>query len=538
VIDCRSINVCRCNAEGDAPVAEREDCHLIKPRLKTEVRPSRRVWFTVSATIMLIALAGALTGYMIWRSKASADEAEALRELEEALAETDHLDPRWRWEDLQADRAVVPDDRNSVTTVLAVKQLMPERWPDWEEWSNLEDDTDRERERISDSLSHLEPPQQLCEELYVALYGELERAAPALAEARKLADQPEGRFLLEHAGYDHDSTFNRSAAHIRVVVRMLGVHATLCIQEGNLGEALASYRAALHAARSVRDEPFLSSLLIRIACRSTPCSGAQRVLAQGEPPEDELRKLQEVLEKEDADPILLIALRGERAIVERQLEAYQTGKVKWTARELLLNLEYLDDQSDKAHAIIREMHSQGAAFIPRQRAAHLRYMNRAVEAAKLPWHMRQAAFNDLERASADQPKLDPFAGVALRAFEETTRVSQAYLRCAIGIIAVERYRQAKGKWPAGWNEVVAAGFLRETPTDVSDGKPLRIAREPDGLVIYSVGRDGVDNGGQVTKEPLAQWPADIGFRLWDVDKRRQAAAPLKPGFHQEPSPFP
>jgi hypothetical protein len=504
------------------------------------------MWFAVGTAVALLGLAGALSGYLIWTTKArldtapkKSDEAEALQTLEEAIAETDRLDPRWRWEDLQADRLTVPEARNSAATVLAVKQLMPDRWPDWELGNNgLKEENDTKKERIRRSFWDLEPPQELCEEMCLALHKELERARPALAEARKLADLPDGRFVFERVGYDHDATFNRSAADIRVVVQLLGYHAILCAQDGNLGEACASYRAALNAARSVRDEPILVSQLVRIGCRGAPCSGIQRVIAQAEPPEEELCKLQEVLVKEDADPIMLIGLRGERAAIDRRLDAYQTGKVNWTERDLLVNLGGLDDQSDPGRAIVDAIHAQGAAFIPRQRAAHLRHMNRAVEAAKLPWEKRHAAFKDLVEGTEDQPKLTAFVDVVLSQLEKTTQASQAYLRCAIAIIAVERYRQANGKWPTGWNEVVAAGLLPETPTDVYDGKPLRIVRKPDGLVVYSIGPDGVDDGGQLKKEVGMIWPPDIGFRLWDVDKRRQPAAPLKPAFHQEPAELP
>jgi hypothetical protein len=54
------------------------------------------------------------------------------RELRAALAETDRLDPRWRLEDVEADRALVPAAKNSGAAAMAAKRLLPKDWPFWD----------------------------------------------------------------------------------------------------------------------------------------------------------------------------------------------------------------------------------------------------------------------------------------------------------------------------------------------------------------------------------------------------------------------
>jgi hypothetical protein len=51
------------------------------------------------------------------------------KELQDAIAETDRLDPGWRLEDLEAKRAVIPATENSAEQILAIKSLMPKSWP-------------------------------------------------------------------------------------------------------------------------------------------------------------------------------------------------------------------------------------------------------------------------------------------------------------------------------------------------------------------------------------------------------------------------
>ncbi len=53
------------------------------------------------------------------------------RELREAIAEADRLDPGWRWEELEARRKAIPDEENAALCVLAVDRLMNSglHWP-------------------------------------------------------------------------------------------------------------------------------------------------------------------------------------------------------------------------------------------------------------------------------------------------------------------------------------------------------------------------------------------------------------------------
>jgi len=109
--------------------------------------------------------------------------------------------------------------------------------------------------------------------------------------------------------------------------------------------------------------------------------------------------------------------------------------------------------------------------------------------------------------------------------------TKAGLRCAIVAVALERYRRQHSRWPDSLNALVPECLLC-LPTDPYDGAPLRYRRLADRVVVYSVGLDGQDNGGNVGQTPvargliLADLPStDIGFRLWDVKHRRQSPSP-------------
>src|SRR5438132_477228 len=83
--------------------------------------------------------------------------------------------------------------------------------------------------------------------------------------------------------------------------------------------------------------------------------------------------------------------------------------------------------------------------------------------------------------------------------------------CAATAVAAERYRLKHEHWPKSLDDLVQAGFLKEVPKDPYDGKPLRLKRTATGLIIYSCGRDRVDDGGVLNRANPMAANTDSGF---------------------------
>ncbi len=78
-------------------------------------------------------------------------------------------------------------------------------------------------------------------------------------------------------------------------------------------------------------------------------------------------------------------------------------------------------------------------------------------------------------------------------------------RITVTIIALKRYQLAHNAYPATLNELVPQ-YLAEVPKDFMDGKPLCYKLQPDGnFLLYSVGEDGEDNGGDPTPTSGNNW---------------------------------
>ena len=160
-------------------------------------------------------------------------------------------------------------------------------------------------------------------------------------------------------------------------------------------------------------------------------------------------------------------------------------------------------------------------FIRFNQAIFLESMNRAVAIAnRPPWEQsslwlkleadRKAPFKGPDRVFGILAKtLAPVHGVAGLAF---LRV-KALLCVGRVVVAVERFRLARGRWP-NTIDALAPRFLPAAPIDPFTGRELILKVLDDGLVIYSPG-DQTDNGGRFEPRGRDDPGYDLGYRLWN-----------------------
>ena len=117
-------------------------------------------------------------------------------------------------------------------------------------------------------------------------------------------------------------------------------------------------------------------------------------------------------------------------------------------------------------------------------------------------------------------------------------MTDAQIRTAVAALAAERFRIDQGRWPKSLDQLVPR-YIPAVPRDPFVNAPLKLLELADGLFIYSVGYDGKDDGGKIDPKLRLRDGADTGFRLWNVDRRRQAAGTAssgKPGGDKKPAP--
>jgi hypothetical protein len=151
----------------------------------------------------------------------------------------------------------------------------------------------------------------------------------------------------------------------------------------------------------------------------------------------------------------------------------------------------------------------------------------AIEIGKLPSEKQKDAFDVWQadfRKNMHVWSLSRWMLPALPRAAESDIRRKAVLTTAAAGVAAERFRLAHGRWPARLDDL-APQFLPALLTDPFDGKALRWKQTDGTFLVYSVGHDRIDNGGQLASNPY-QVGSDIGFLLFDPARRRQPARPF------------
>jgi hypothetical protein len=465
---------------------------------QSETRPVGVRWLRwLAGTALAVPLLAVLL-FLVWQRQA----ADRLRL---ALKELDRTDPSWRLADVEAAREPVPDAENGALLASAVGRMLPKLWPP----------------RTLDDFGRRPTPERWTPEERALLETELKSVQPAVESARGLALLPKGRFPLHYA-HNPILTLLPDQQEARRVVGLLAFDAGLRADAGDMKGAVQSCRAAFHAAAALSDEPTLISQLIRMACVAVSCGAAERVLAQGEPDPKDLEELQQDLEREDAHNGLLAALRGERATLHEVFALVESGEVP--VKGLFAGLGGGESPQDR--------------FLPwltqnEVRAEHpllLSLMTRRIEAAAGPVHEQaepDRVFDAEVKALPARARLTRLLLPALSKISDAYRRQHAQVRCLMAAVAAERYRRAHGTWPKALGELSPA-FLAAVPLDPYDGAPLRYKRLAGGIVVYSLGPDGADNGGTLDRENPIRPGTDLGCQLWDVANRRRPPSPAPP----------
>jgi hypothetical protein len=289
--------------------------------------------------------------------------------------------------------------------------------------------------------------------------------------------------------------------------------AVLAAEERHPARVAASLRAGISLGRAVGDEPTVMGQLIAVACLVQSITALERALARLELPAAELTAIQELMEREVDEPRMVSALRGERAGQLQFLQGIKSGRIKRSALP----------RSRGKYAWLPDRFAWAE---PIDRIGVLRATNELVEAAKLPVDQQLDEANRLQAAFKNHNPFVRSMVEFLPGHLSDHIADRTKLRCAIPALAAERYRQLRGDWPASLDTLVHAGLLKAVPLDPYGGKALCFRRFDDGVVIYSVGMDRVDNGGNGDRQnPKTPVSDDIGFRLWDKGARSKATGP-------------
>ena len=352
-------------------------------------------------------------------------------------------------------------------------------------------------------------PSEKSTNIWPKLTAEIDARRDGLVGIRAALGYPEIQFDLNYSqGW---ATPLPHLSPLRRAGQWLSAAAILELHEGQSSNAWEDLKSCVTEVRLYHPEPLTISHLIQIACGNVALGTSWEALQYPVWSESQLAELQKNWEGVNYWEGIGSAESMECAMLAHDLEDFRSSYSNYTAPGKFLGgaPPTADSLGDMAERYPRYWGWKYWA---------------SYEEELYAWQSLPAALDaarQVQKGGALIPALEKIknAGEAIRRVHaggenrfvlgmgrtenETsflTRMGEAEMarKMLITAIALKRYQLQQGKYPEQLADLVPQ-FLHEAPMDVMDGKSLRYKLRPDGdYLLYSVGEDGVDDGGDAT----------------------------------------
>lgn len=328
-----------------------------------------------------------------------------------------------------------------------------------------------------------------------------------------------------HRGFDAPMPH---LAKTRMMAQELSADALLRLHQGQNDEAVEDIISALQLADALREERLVISQLVRIANTAIAVGPTWQALQAPGLTDGQLARLHNAWQSRQFVPEMLRSLEMERAVASTQYDRYRASPgsmadalESWAlfdplggAGTVTTGATSFDDVvqtvGDKAGKLFR----RGVAVPVWQFAwsyederAYLAVIQAMLDGGRKSYqsYSMQTFFrarDALERQVNGQWAYDrirhlisSMLATSLSRTIDRAIVAEAQRDLILAAVALKRFELRHGRLPAELGALVPE-FLPAPPRDIFDGQPLRYRlREDGGFLLYSVGKDEKDDGG-------------------------------------------
>lgn len=337
---------------------------------------------------------------------------------------------------------------------------------------------------------------------------------PAVEELRKASQRPHARIPLNYEnGFNAAGELLPWLANMKRCAQFLELRILAELQNNQGEQALDDIKLLLRFNDCIREQPFLISHLVRIAIMSITLQPVYEGLAQHRWTDAQLEELEQVLAEQDFLGDFVFAMKGEKVI------AIQTFEQQRITRE---NQE-IDDSSGTNRTITIRLKWMPAAYFYQNELNFSKMDDQIISSLVDVTNqiVLPAALNQMQASVNAQLKhWSPYkiqalmTAPAIAAAIKKFALIQAQVNLARVACALERYRLAHDDYPETL-DALAPQFITKLPHDIINGQPLHYRREADGrFVLYSVGWNGTDDGGQVVLRKGGSVDQNQGDWVW------------------------
>jgi len=325
----------------------------------------------------------------------------------------------------------------------------------------------------------------------------------------------------------------------RELTRALSIRIMMNISEGKIDEAIADSVTCHRLGRLIGQGPFLVDSLVGIAIDSLACQADVMAAHYGKLPAEKIKTWRQQLQGLAPLPSVVERIN----VGERFSYLDVTFGIVRFGPSALEQLDEMGGASEDKKPGFKDIVSKAVLNTMSDWDDVMRRGNRwydelVVAGRKPTYQERMTAFAEIDqklaelaRSAADPKKLLPLLlardkgpGKVLSSLLSDILLSMMLPSVGRATVAEDRlvmnnrlvdvafglsaYRQETGQYPVQLEQLVPK-HLAKIPEDLFVGKPIRYQRKGQGYLLYSVGPNQKDNGGQWENQELD----DIGFQV-------------------------
>lgn len=317
---------------------------------------------------------------------------------------------------------------------------------------------------------------------------------------------------------DFDQGYKMQLPHLAPLTRavlLLSMQAARHADQNQMEAAMADLEAAFRILDSMADEPILISHLVRIRCRKQIFDGVELILSRRSFTEEQLVELSGAFQQREFPGSLARAWEGELCFGSQVFQMHPE-KLMELAREK--DEPVPSSYKRKEQGFGASVMLNWSGFTPRDFNFFLGAMSERLADAKIPFPegLQVGLELDLRVTRESQKHVYFYSSLVLPA------LGKAYLREADDlacshiiqtVLAVERHRLAhQNQLPNKLSEL-APPLPPSLRLDPFTGRNLEFKKSASGYLVYSVGRNRMDDGGVKKTSNKADGPDDIVFTV-------------------------
>jgi hypothetical protein len=326
---------------------------------------------------------------------------------------------------------------------------------------------------------------------------------------------------------------------LRKIARMTVWQAKLKAYDGHIEEAFDDLLACYRVGRHLKGPRMLIEQLVGIAIQSISTQDMLVILNNQKVDSQLLKNLQTQLEELMAEDTYTVNYEVEQFFILDFIQRCYTNNGRGSGHIIPGRVQgsmSIVDDSVQSYDKTEEKLRFGLFLAMSITTANRRDMSRTFDKVydtaqkltyKTPWQLHKENFDfemDFDNWSTLRKARYWPVSMSMPAVREVNKAAyrnKTQVEALITTLAIIRFKQSTGSYPKSLDDLVAAGYLKNLPMDPWSDKPLIYKNMDDNFLLYSVGFNFKDDGGQSGKDDKGQvkkWADNGDAVFWPVQK--------------------